>query len=99
MNNSTDEMNRAGDLPFGDFLKLIFLGSARSPSTGRRVVLSSGASNLMRGVAGSLPILFLVLFVAGFVELSWANVVVFLTLVIGVFAFAMRAAGVETKEG
>ena len=98
MNDSTEEIIQARELTIGQFLRLAFLGSVRSPKTGRKLVLESGAGKVMTVIAGVLPILFLVIFVTGTFVLSWINVIVFLAAIVGIYVLAMRSAKLEETE-
>ena len=88
----------AKELPAGQFFRLLFLGSVRSPTTGRKLAVNARQKKIMNVIGVNLPILFLVIFVAGFIKLSWPNVVAFLIVVLGVYIAAMRSATLEEEE-
>ena len=98
MNDSTEKVILAKELSTAQFLRLAFLGSVRSTADGRKLVLDPGASKMMKGIAGGLPFLFLGVFVAGFVKLTWANVIAFFVVLIGVYVWAMRSTKLVEKS-
>ena len=98
MNEPTEQVILAKELPTGQFFKLAFFGSAQIAPNGRKLVLNSRASRMMKGVAGGLPFVFLGIFFAGFIELSWPNVIAFLIVVIGAYVAAIRSAELVEKK-
>ena len=98
MNEPTKQVVLARELSIAQFLRLAFFGSVLYPASGRKLVLNPGASKTMKGIAGGLPFLFLGVFVAGFIELSWPNVIAFLVVLVGVYVWAMRSAKLVEKD-
>ena len=98
MNEPTEQVILAKELPISQFLKLAFFGTAQVVPNGSKLVLKSKTSKMMKGIAGGLPFIFLGIFIGGFIELSWPNVIVFLIVVVGVYVAAIRSAELVEKE-
>ena len=97
MNEESDSPIRGKDLAASQFLRLLIVGSVPSGNTAKLVV-NTRQKKIMNVVGAHLPILFLVLFVTGFVNLSWPNVSVFLGIVVVIYAVAIRSAVLEEEK-
>lgn len=95
MNEQNEQATLAKELTAGQFLKLLFFGSVRSPTTGKKLAINSGRKKVMNVVGAHLPFIYLVLFLLGVVDLTWIFVVAFLVVVIVLYFAAMRSATLE----
>ena len=98
MNEEGEKPLRGRDLPSRQFLRLLFLGSARSTKTGAKLVLDSRQKSTINVIAGHLPLLFLILVFSGFLTPSWPNVIVFLTILVSLYFYVMRLVRLVEKE-
>ena len=97
MNERNKQAMRVKDLPVGLFLRLILLGSVRSPTTGRKMTIDSNRKKLMSVVGANLPLIFFALFFLGAVDLSWPHVFTFLVVVVVLYVAGVRSAILEEK--
>ncbi len=98
MNDEGEKPVRGRDLPSRQFLRLIFLGSARSTKTGVRLVLDPSQKSWINVIAGHLPLLFLILVFSGILTPTWPNVIVFLAILVFLYFYAMRLVRLVQKE-
>ena len=98
MDEATEPVMLAKELPSCQFLRLAFLGSARSAKSGRKLTIDPRTGKTMAVIGSALPVLFLALLVSGVTKPSWPNAVAFLVIVVGIYVAAIRSAKLVEKE-
>lgn len=97
MNELNEQVALAKELTAGQFLRLLFFGSVRSPTTDKKLVINSSRKKVMNIVGAHLPFIYLALFLLGVIDLSWPYVVGFLVVAIVIYLAAIRSATLEEK--